>query len=70
MPKCIREEYTGNKSKHFSTQIGYSDYPRLFNLAARPQALFQVLSADAEFVLEDWGGGGLGVGIFRSITSL
>lgn len=58
MPKCIREEYTGNKSKHFSTQIGYSNYPRLFNLAARPQALFQVLSTDAEFVLEDWGLGG------------
>lgn len=44
MPKCIREEYTGNTSKHFSTQIGYSNYPRLFNLAARLQALFQVPS--------------------------
>lgn len=62
MPKCIREEYTGNKSKHFSTQIGYSNYPRLFNLATRLRALFQVPSTIAEIASESLGRVKEGVG--------
>lgn len=73
MPKCVREEYTGNAGKHFSTQIGYSNYPRLFNLAARLQALFQVPSAKREsntqFVLGVLRRGGGWAGIFLCVTS-
>lgn len=38
----------GTRANIFSTQIGYSNYPRLFNLATRLRALFQVPSTVAE----------------------
>lgn len=38
----------GTRANIFSTQIGYSNYPRLFNLATRLQALFQVPSTVGE----------------------
>lgn len=46
----------GTRANNFSTQIVYSNYARLFNLAACLQALFQVPSK--EFVLERSGLGG------------
>lgn len=54
MPKCFKEEYTGKNIS--STQIVYSNYARLFNLAACLQAPFQVPCK--EVVLECWGLGG------------
>lgn len=65
MPKCISQEYTVNTSKHFSTQIGYSNYPRLFNLAARLRGL---LLGPIPDTIQTQGLSG-GVGMFLCVTS-
>lgn len=46
----------GTSANIFSTQIGYSNYPRLFNLATRLQALFQVRPQSRDWRV--WVGGG------------
>lgn len=56
----------GTRANIFSTQIGYSNYPRLFNLATRLRALFQVPSTIAE--IGEFGVGE-GLAIFPAVTS-
>lgn len=45
-PSASKKSTQGTRANIFSTQIGYSNYPRLFNLATRLEALFQVPSAN------------------------
>lgn len=56
----------GTRANIFSTQIGYSNYPRLFNLATRLRALFQVPSTIGE--IGEFGVGE-GLAIFPAVTS-
>lgn len=67
-----RKSTQGMRANIFSTQIGYSNYPRLFNLATRLRALFQVPSTVAqigEFGLVGGEGGREGLAIFPGVTS-
>lgn len=54
-PSASKKSTQGTRANNFSTQIGYSNYPRLFNLATRLEALFQVPSANTAPI----GGSGL-----------
>lgn len=54
-PSASKKSTQGTRANNFSTQIGYSNYPRLFNLATRLEALFQVPSINTAAI----GGSGL-----------
>lgn len=41
-PSASKKSTQGTRANIFSTQIGYSNYPRLFNLATGPESPFQV----------------------------
>lgn len=54
-PSASKKSTQGTRANIFSTQIGYSNYPRLFNLATRLEALFQVPTTNTARI----GGSGL-----------